>query len=112
MQDYTAADNVRDEYPFSDFRIHENYLKGFASYEHSWQSSYSKIVSFGMECYEETTVLQRPQFPLQWCTGHNCNGNKSSGLMNHHLHYSRPPDMCSSGERRQKPFMFIASFHP
>ncbi len=57
---YTAADNVRDDYPPSKPRINENYSTRVACCEHSWQSSYSKTVSFGSECYEENAVVPRP----------------------------------------------------
>ncbi|GFW40078.1 hypothetical protein TNCV_5117611 [Trichonephila clavipes] len=52
--------NVRDEYPPSGPCIHENYSTGVACCEHSLQSSYSKSVSFGTECYKETTVGPGP----------------------------------------------------
>ncbi|GFW27556.1 uncharacterized protein TNCV_4282571 [Trichonephila clavipes] len=51
-QDYTAADNVRDEYPLSKPCIHDKHSTGVACCKHSWQSSYSKTVSFAMECYK------------------------------------------------------------
>ncbi|GFT69914.1 hypothetical protein TNCV_4732511 [Trichonephila clavipes] len=79
---YTNLDNVRDELSPSEPRIHKNYSTGFACCEHSRQSSYSENVSFGVECYEEITVKPRPP-KLD-----NCNGNKLSGMMNPHLHYS------------------------
>ncbi|GFV16700.1 uncharacterized protein TNCV_4418871 [Trichonephila clavipes] len=60
IQDYTTADNIRDEYPSSEPRIHENYSTKVACCEHSWQSSYSKTTNFGTECHEETTDVTRP----------------------------------------------------
>ncbi|PRD32767.1 UNVERIFIED_CONTAM: hypothetical protein NCL1_19485 [Trichonephila clavipes] len=60
MQDYTAADNVQNEYPPSEPCIHENYSTGAACCGHSWQISYSKSVSLGSKCYEETRVVLRP----------------------------------------------------
>ncbi|GFV57721.1 hypothetical protein TNCV_1552131 [Trichonephila clavipes] len=59
MQDYTPTGNVRDEFAPSELRVHENYSTGFARCEHSWQSSYFETVSFGAECYEETTMVPR-----------------------------------------------------
>ncbi|GFX73674.1 hypothetical protein TNCV_4289901 [Trichonephila clavipes] len=59
-QDYTTADNVQDEFTPSEPRTHESYSMRVACCEHSPLSSYSKKVSFVEECYEETTVVQRP----------------------------------------------------
>ncbi|GFU17070.1 hypothetical protein TNCV_2480091 [Trichonephila clavipes] len=42
-------------------------------------------------------------------TGHSCNGNKSSGLINPHLHYSRILHVCSPGKQRQKHFIYLPS---
>ncbi|GFV12186.1 uncharacterized protein TNCV_1536831 [Trichonephila clavipes] len=54
-----------------------------------------------MECYEETTVVLRPPKLDTTAMG-------TSHLMNPHLHYSGPPDLCLSGEHRQKHLMSIA----
>ncbi|GFV30021.1 hypothetical protein TNCV_3100981 [Trichonephila clavipes] len=62
-QDYIAADNVRDEYRSSEPCIHENHSTGVACCKYSWQSSYSKTVSSGTECYEESTGCRDP---LNW----------------------------------------------
>ena len=63
--------------------------------------SYSKIGSFGSECYKETIVapsLRKPQ--LQW--------NKSFSLIISPLHHSIPVEVRVSGEQRQKHSMLTA----
>ncbi|GFW42068.1 hypothetical protein TNCV_1905261 [Trichonephila clavipes] len=65
--------------------------------------AYTKT-GFGPECYTRNAENTE--------TGHNCNGNKSSGLINPHLHYSRPPHMSWCGVHLQKHFMLIAWFKP
>ncbi|GFW88570.1 hypothetical protein TNCV_828391 [Trichonephila clavipes] len=62
--------------------IHENYSTGAACCEHSWQSSYSKTVSFSAKRYEETRVVPRPPELDTMAIG------MSSGLINLYLHYT------------------------
>ncbi|GFV82722.1 hypothetical protein TNCV_4146901 [Trichonephila clavipes] len=57
--DYIAADNVRDEYPLSEFRIDENCSAGIECCEQSRHNSFSKTIDFGTECFEVTTVVLR-----------------------------------------------------
>ncbi|GFS55278.1 hypothetical protein TNCV_1626241 [Trichonephila clavipes] len=56
----TNLDNVRDEHPPSEPRIHENYSTRVAYCEHPRQSSYSKTVSVGAECCKDIIVVPRP----------------------------------------------------
>ncbi len=60
-QDYTTTDNVRYEYSSLEPRIQENFSTRVTCCEHSWQSSYSKTISFGTKRDEET---------IQWCRDH------------------------------------------
>ncbi|GFX77836.1 hypothetical protein TNCV_432211 [Trichonephila clavipes] len=57
-QDYTAENNIRDEYHLQDSvskKTIEQELQIFMA-----PSSYSKTVSFGVGYYKETTVVMRP----------------------------------------------------
>ncbi|GFY08930.1 hypothetical protein TNCV_4661221 [Trichonephila clavipes] len=56
---YNAVDNIQDECTLSEPGIHESYSTEVGCCEYPWQSSYSKTVSLGAECYEETTVVPR-----------------------------------------------------
>ncbi|GFT34562.1 transposable element Tc1 transposase [Trichonephila clavipes] len=57
-QDYTTIDNVSEIIP-SERGIHESYLTGVASCDHSWKNSYFKTVNFSAECYEKTALMTR-----------------------------------------------------
>ncbi|GFT93144.1 hypothetical protein TNCV_2430441 [Trichonephila clavipes] len=102
-QDYTAANNFRDEYHLQDSvskKTIEQELQIFMA-----PRSYSKTVSFGVGYYKETTVVMRPpKLDI------NIMGTILPYLMNPHLHYSTQPNMCLFVEPRQKHFMLIAWF--
>ncbi|GFV42562.1 transposable element Tc1 transposase [Trichonephila clavipes] len=51
----TTVSRVMTVYTNLESCAHENYSTGVAFCKHSWQSNYSKTVSLGTECYEEST---------------------------------------------------------
>lgn len=102
-QDHTTVDNLRDEYPSTKPRIHENYWMRVACCEHSWMYSDVKGVSLTTEYYEATMMLPRPLKRKRTAM-------ITDNMTCHLLVYFKPPDVCSSGEDRKRHFMLIDWF--